>query len=157
MSFDEDDTGAGTFSRVNVTGKSGSFSYGSPTDTFAKTAHKFQTIPQETVTTSSNISANVESTGFKTIENSAGAITNENQSNITSQNSSQSSAMTQNFKSGAMFSQSDDVFQNGASLQTSENILRSGSRDPSIASGRSDNRRSQGSFSSADFELRYSY
>ncbi|XP_060553187.1 sorting nexin-29-like [Ruditapes philippinarum] len=142
VSFDEDDTGVGTFSRVNVTGKTGSFTYGSPSDTFDKSAQQFQTIPQESVTSSSKISVNVVSSGFKTIDHSAGAMTKDSQLNNSSQNS----------QSGAMFSQSDDVFQNGATL-SSESILRSASRDPSIASGRSDNRRSQGSFSSADFEL----
>ncbi|XP_053392821.1 sorting nexin-29-like isoform X2 [Mercenaria mercenaria] len=153
VSFDEDDSGLGRFSRVNQTGKSGSFSFGSPSDASEKLAQQFQTISQESVTSSSKISANVESAGFKTIDNGASAMTQDSQLSTMSKNS-QSGAMTQNNQSGAMLqsNQTDDVFQNGANIQSSH-VLRSSSREPSIASGRSDNRRSQGSFSSADFEL----
>lgn len=136
VSFDEDDSGLGRFSRVNQSEKSGSFSFGSSSDLKKSVIQsESKTNTEELVTSDSKISAKVENAGFKTIDNNISAMTQNSQSIAVAQKG-QSSEMFQ-------FSQSDDVFQNGASVV----------RDPSIASGRSDNRPSQGSFSSADFEL----
>lgn len=139
VSFDDDETGSGKFSRVSQSEKSGSFS--STSESLGKSPDNFQSVLNETSTTDAKISANIEGAGFKTIQ-TAGSVTQ----------NSQSSAMTQKNQSGAMtqMDQSDSML-NGDKEQSSSSHNRTINREPSIASGRS--RQSQGSFSSADFEL----
>ncbi|KAL4240888.1 Sorting nexin-29 [Mactra antiquata] len=140
VSFDEDDSGSGRFSRVGQTEKSGSFTYGSHLESKKEPIESI-----DTNAVNSSISANIESVGFKTIESTASAITNNTNQSQSSLLSSQSETMLQS-------NQPDDVFQNGSSVQSSPSRFKE-DRDPSIASGRSEARQSQGSFSSADFEL----
>lgn len=115
VSFDEDESGSGTFSKLRQSGRSDSFTYGSPSE----------------LSTISPVTDSVLNSTYKT----SADTTDSDQKNTES-----SVGNTEQFGVPVPSSKAADTTY----------MMK---REPSIASGRSDSRRSQGSFSSADFEL----